>query len=118
MTRRTANALFLLPFLAACSMRGQPSNGAVGAEIYAVSGCAACHGDDLRGSNLAPSLLGLGQYWRRADLAGFFSSPDRAAALESRLGTLGKEYQMVMPPYDHLSAEQRNTLAVWLLQNR
>lgn len=118
MTRRTANALFLLPFLAACSMRGQPSNGAVGAEIYAVSGCAACHGDDLRGSNLAPSLRGLGQSWRQADLAGFFSSQNRAVALESRLGTLSKEYQVVMPPYDYLSAEQRDTLAGWLLQDR
>ena len=105
----------LLFTFASCSMREQPAAGATGAEIYKASACATCHGEDLSGTGLAPTLVGLSANWTPDALAKFLGSPDPARVRSSRQAKLDLEFSADMPTYDNLSAEELIRLAGFLL---
>lgn len=101
--------------LAACSMRDQPAIGASGEEIYRVSACASCHGENLEGLGIAPPLLGLSALWSRDELGAFLGDPDRFLEQVERLQQLDFDYSSSMPKYSNLSLDERDRLAGFLL---
>jgi len=96
-------------------MRGQPEPGASGAEIFAVSGCIACHGDDRSGTGSGPSLLNLAQHWTGPKLGAYLAAPGAVIAQNPRLQKLDAKFGASMPAFDNLNQLERERLAHWLL---
>jgi mono/diheme cytochrome c family protein len=85
-----------------------------GRNVYVASGCARCHGTDLAGGALGPSLKDLKTRWTRDDLVRFLESPAVYAAQDSRLKALKKRYPMPMPRFA-MREETRRELVEFLL---
>lgn len=96
-------------------MRGQPEPNASGGEIYAVSGCIACHGEDRMGTSRGPSLKGLQDHWANQDLAAYFASPSTWVEKDTRLQQLDETFGASMPAFNNLDQAERNRLAAWLM---
>jgi len=97
-------------------MRGQPEPGASGSQIYSVSRCFACHGEDRKGTPRGPSLHGLPRNWSPPNLAAYLASPSTWIEQDARLQQLDQKFNASMPAFDNLSEAERNRLAAWLLQ--
>ncbi len=114
--------LFLLLAIIACSDTPQGGIGASDAEsgvlaaakLYRSKNCISCHGLDLGGTMLAPSLRGLGAHWKPDDLAAFLKEPKAWLAKDARLAETARTYRSPMPPTFGTDAE-RLALAQWLL---
>lgn len=101
-----AGALLLLAFAACSESQGR--------NVYVASGCARCHGTDLAGGTLGPSLKDLKARWTRDELVRFLESPGAYAAQDGRLGALEKRYPMPMPRFA-MREETRRELVEFLL---
>lgn len=99
-------------------MRGQPEPGASGSQIYAASGCIACHGEDRKGSSRGPSLHDLSGNWSQPDLAAYLASPSTWIEQDPRMQKLDQSYNASMPAFDNLSEAERTRLAAWLQLGR
>jgi len=85
--------------------------------LYTAESCTMCHGEMAQGvEELGPALRDLAPYWDRDRLADYLADPEafRVANpdFEERRDA---SFNMEMPPFDHLSVEQRGMLADWLL---
>jgi len=114
-TRLSLPWCLLLASVASCSLYGTPPEGASAQEIVEVSRCTSCHGENLEGSEKAPSLANLQANWDRSSLAAFLADPEAARAKNPRLQIFDTMYGSPMPSYDHLTLAHRTTLAAWLL---
>jgi mono/diheme cytochrome c family protein len=86
-------------------------------QLFEREGCVACHGEMTQGiENAGPALHALAPYWDVPRLMEYINDPTvfRAANpdFEQRRDVT---YEVEMPAFDHLSAEQRKLLARWLL---
>ena len=97
-------------------MRGQPEPGASGAEIFTVSGCIACHGENRSGTGSGPTLINLQKHWQGADLASYLATPSDWIQQDPRLQKLDDEFGASMPTFDNLNTAERQRLADWLLK--
>jgi mono/diheme cytochrome c family protein len=71
-----------------------------GYAIYTRRGCNVCHGPDLGGSNMAPSLLDAQEHWTAETFARYLADPDSSVRANERLKQLDAKYSMfVMPAY-------------------
>jgi mono/diheme cytochrome c family protein len=109
------SVLLALPLAAACSLRTPPPPGAPGDLIYELQNCANCHWPAGEGTARGPALDGLAAEWTPGRLAAFLAEPDGFREADARLRALERAYPGEMSRYDNLSAEQRLTLAHWLL---
>jgi len=107
--------MLVLLGLVACTMRGQPEPGASGAEIFAVSGCIACHGEDRSGTGSGPNLQKLSEHWQSPLLASYLANPKDWIAKDQRLQELDNQFSSSMPSFDNLNLQERERLAHWLL---
>lgn len=111
-------ALVAVPVLAQPS-RGKPTpadRAALGAALYGKGLCNVCHGDDRKGNENAPPLLGLKEHWDEERLAAYLKDPAKARANDPRLSNLAERYAtMEMPPWEAPESERR-ALAAWLLE--
>jgi mono/diheme cytochrome c family protein len=88
MSKAATLLLLALPTLNACGSKGDESaTGNSGRDLFQTY-CAACHGEDARGTmlNLGPSLEGVRQYWEEATLLEYIDNPKAFAAGNERLG--------------------------------
>ncbi len=44
-------------------------------DLIASFGCKSCHGQDLKGTNLAPTLIGLSEFYDRDNLINYLRNP-------------------------------------------
>jgi mono/diheme cytochrome c family protein len=117
-----ALAPFLLLAIIACSDAPQgetdasdSKSGAPAPEkLYRSKNCITCHGQDLGGTMLAPSIRGLGVHWKPDDLAAFLKEPKAWLEKDARLAETARAYRSPMPPTFGTDAE-RLALAQWLL---
>ncbi len=89
-------------------------SGSQGRNVYVASGCVRCHGTDLAGGALGPSLKDVEARWPRDELVRFLESPSDYAAQDGRLGALEKRYPMPMPRFA-MREETRQELVEFLL---
>lgn len=87
-----------------------------GAAIYAGSNCSLCHGSDLAGNSLGPSLADVDEHWTVEKLAAYFEDPALTIERDPRLQMLADEYSAEMPAYDHLFDHHRTVLAEWVIE--
>lgn len=99
----------------AMSSEANPSTGAVDVEnILASNRCYVCHGRDLNGSGMAPSLAKVGENWKKPSLVSYFQNPT-AFLNNQRMAALKDQYNRSMPAFENLSQEELNALADYLL---
>ena len=79
------------------------------------NGCTSCHGNDLKGTNLAPSLYTAGKYWDRDGLINYLRNPSDFSG-EDRFEELKQKYNnTIMPSYGNLNVKDLGKMADYIL---
>jgi cytochrome c553 len=79
-------------------------------------GCRNCHGQDLAGTKMAPSLLGLKKYWSKDQLVNYLRNP--SSFMDSdRFQQYRQEYpNMVMPSFNNINVQELGKISEYLLK--
>lgn len=82
--------------------------------LLANNRCLVCHGRDLSGSGMGPSLANVNANWNATNLASYLENPK--AFLDSpRMAVLEDKYSSVMPAVKNLTQEEINAIVEYLL---
>jgi hypothetical protein len=76
--------------------------------------CTSCHGVDLKGTNLAPSLYSVKNYWSRDKLINYLRNPSSYSG-DERFEAYKKEYNSIMPSYSNQDVKDLGVVADYLL---
>ncbi|MGE5499223.1 MAG: c-type cytochrome [Syntrophothermus sp.] len=85
-------------------------------DLIKKNGCTGCHGTDLNGGNMGPSLVNVKQYWGRDELISYLRNPnsfmdkDRFQAYKQKFSTVS------MPPYNNLDIKDLGKIADYLIK--
>lgn len=83
--------------------------------IINANGCTSCHGSDLSGSNLGPSLIGIKGYWSSRDnLINYLRNPNSFMD-KDRFRDYKEKFNTVMPPFNNLDVKDLGKIADYLL---
>jgi cytochrome c553 len=83
--------------------------------VWKAEECGVCHGDDGRGSEIAPTLANVDENWTVEELAAYLLDPEAESAGNHRLAQLAAEYQLEMPGILLATPEQGRDLALFIL---
>ncbi|HEX3072871.1 MAG TPA: cytochrome c [Ignavibacteriales bacterium] len=79
------------------------------------NGCMGCHGPALEGTNLAPALTGIKEYWNsREELISYLRNPNSFMD-KDRFQNYKSKYNSVMPGYGNLDIKELGRIADYLL---
>ncbi|HPN36788.1 MAG TPA: cytochrome c [Melioribacteraceae bacterium] len=78
-------------------------------------GCANCHGSDLKGSGLAPSLVEVKKYWNRDELINYLRNPSSFGNNE-RITEYKEKYRSVMPAYNNIDVKELGKIADYIIK--
>jgi len=104
------------------SMSGQNSrqtakvtSDADGPTLMQEIGCVSCHGDDLKGSQMAPALSNIKKNWSRDELINYLRNPSSYNG-----GQRFDEYRatfknIVMPSFSNIDVKELGKIADYLL---
>jgi len=93
-----------------------PDEAPSGEAIYAGSNCSMCHGKDLMGTSLGPSLADAEVNWTVETMMEYFQEPEEVVAKTPRLMLLSQDYSTDMPPYDGLLVKHQRVLAEYVIE--
>jgi mono/diheme cytochrome c family protein len=98
----------------------EPSSTASAAEaaattLYSDNDCGLCHGDDRNGTDMGPKLKDLEPFWTVDRLVIYLEDPLAFQEAEPEFLERRQQFEMEMPPFDHLPEADRRALATWLL---
>lgn len=86
-----------------------------GKDIVAQSGCFSCHGADLKGTKMAPSLYNLASAYSRDKLINYLRNPNSFME-EGRFKQYKEQYKnIVMPSYGNKDIKDLGKIADYLL---
>ncbi len=85
------------------------------AELINKLGCKNCHGPNLEGTKMAPSLQNIKQYWSKDQLTNYLRNPSSYMGADRF-----KEYQeqypnMVMPSFNNINVQELGKISEYLL---
>ena len=84
-------------------------------QLIANFGCTNCHGGDLAGTNLAPALKNLSQYWGKESLLNYLRNPNDFMN-DERFKAYRKKYpSQIMPPYGNKNIKDLGKIVDYLL---
>lgn len=86
-----------------------------GMELITKIGCTSCHGKDLKGSSIAPSLVSVKKYWSRDKLINYLRNPSTYNS-DKRFEKYKEMYRTLMPSYNNIDVKQLGIIADYLLQ--
>ena len=79
-------------------------------------GCVNCHGTDLAGTNLGPSLKNLSEYWSKKSLIAYLRNPTNYMD-EERFKEYKEKYPgQIMPGYGEKNIKDLGKIAEYLLR--
>lgn len=78
------------------------------------NGCISCHGADLQGTNLAPSLYNADEYWDRAGLINYLRNPNDFSG-DDRFEAYKDKYNVIMPAYGNIDVKDLGKMADYIL---
>lgn len=79
-------------------------------------GCVNCHGADLAGTNMGPTLIGLKQYWdNRDDLINYLRNPNSYMDKERFKNYKEKYPNGIMPSYGNKDVKDLGKIVDYLL---
>lgn len=76
--------------------------------------CVSCHGVDLKGTNLGPSLYSAKEYWSRDNLINYLRNPASYSG-DDRFETYKAQYNSIMPSYSNYDVKDLGVVADYLL---
>ncbi|MCU7496911.1 MAG: cytochrome c [Ignavibacteria bacterium] len=80
------------------------------------NGCTSCHGSDLNGTNLAPSLVNVKQNWNRDELIAYLRNPSSFMDSERFAAYRQRYSSVVMPPFNNLDIKDLGKIADYLMK--
>ena len=84
-------------------------------QLMSSFGCTNCHGSDLAGTNLAPALKNLSQYWGKESLLAYLRNPNNYMD-EDRFKEYKKKYpNQIMPSYGNKDIKDLGKIVDFLL---
>lgn len=79
-------------------------------------GCTNCHGNDLAGTNLAPALNNLTQYWGKESLLNYLRNPNDFMN-DARFQEYKQKYpNQIMPSYGNKDIKDLGKIVDYLLE--
>ena len=86
-----------------------------GSQLIKNFGCLSCHGQDMNGTNLAPALVGLSDYWSRDGLINYLRNPSSYSG-DDRFEEYKKTFKgIVMPSYSNKDVKELGKIADYLM---
>lgn len=85
-----------------------------GMELITKTGCTSCHGGDLKGTAMAPSLFEAKNYWTRDKLINYLRNPSSYSG-DARFDAYRQKYRALMPSYNNIDVKQLGVIADYLL---
>lgn len=82
--------------------------------LLANNKCYVCHGRDLNGSGMGPSLANLSANWKADNLVSYLENP-KAFLNNPRMAVLKDKFGTEMPAVKGLSSEELKALAEYLI---
>lgn len=86
-----------------------------GANLIVNFGCTTCHGQDFKGSNIAPTLYGLSSYYDRETLINYLRNPNSYMDRDRFKAYKEKYKNIVMPAYNNKDVKDLGKIADYLL---
>ena len=78
-------------------------------------GCVTCHGQDLQGTQMGPSLHEVSDHWKRDNLINYLRNPSSYMS-NARVKAFKEKYpSVIMPPYSHVDVKELGKIAEYLL---
>ena len=91
------------------------SNEQTALSLIKTNGCTSCHGVDLKGSDMAPNLINVKQYWSsRDDLINYLRNPSSFMNKERFSRYREKYTRVVMPSFNNLDVKDLGKIADYL----
>lgn len=78
-------------------------------------GCNTCHGQDLRGTQMAPPLYGLSEFYDRDKLTNYLRNPNSFMDSDRFKAFKQKYKNIVMPAYNNKDIKELGKVADYLL---
>lgn len=97
------------------SMGNQNTEQLDGMGLITKIGCTSCHGKDLKGTAMAPSLYEVKNYWTRDKLINYLRNPSSYSG-DARFDAYREKYRALMPSYNNIDVKQLGIIADYLLQ--
>ena len=96
-------------------MTEESTNELTAEQLITNFGCTNCHGNDLAGTNLAPGLNNLSQYWGKESLLAYLRNPNNYMD-EERFKEYREKYaNQIMPPYGNKNIKDLGKIVDYLL---
>ncbi len=86
-------------------------------DLLANNRCFTCHGKDLNGTGMGPSLANVSDNWKKMSLVSYFQNP-KAFLSNPRMSVLKEKYNREMPAQERMSQEELEALADYLLTRK
>jgi cytochrome c2 len=78
--------------------------------------CTTCHGTDLKGTDMGPSLYHVSEYWTRDKLINYLRNPTSFSDTK-RFQNYTEEFPgMIMPSFGHINVKDLGKIADYLLK--
>ncbi|MBS3944121.1 MAG: cytochrome c [Melioribacter sp.] len=79
------------------------------------NGCITCHGQNLEGTNMAPAIAGMKEFWSRDKLINYLRNPSSYSG-DKRFQEYKLKYKnIVMPSYGNLDVKDLGKMVDYLL---
>lgn len=78
-------------------------------------GCTNCHGGDLQGTQMAPALTNLSQYWGKESLLNYLRNPNDFMNEKRFIEYKEKYPNQIMPPYGNKDIKDLGKIVDFLL---
>lgn len=91
------------------------SNEQTALTLIKTNGCTTCHGNDLKGTEMAPDLTAAKQYWsNREDLINYLRNPSSFMEKERFANYKQKYTRVVMPSFNNLNVKDLGKIADYI----
>jgi len=95
----------------------KPSSGIYVSDLLANNRCFTCHGNDLNGTGMGPSLANVSDNWNKVDLVSYFKNP-KGFFNNPRMAKLRDNFKTDMPAQEKMTHEELEALAEHLLTRK
>jgi hypothetical protein len=86
------------------------------AQLISSFGCTNCHGGELQGTQMAPALTNLSQYWGKERLLAYLRNPNDFMN-DPRFKEYKEKYpSQIMPPYGNKNIKDLGKIVDYLLE--
>jgi len=85
-------------------------------ELMSKLSCTTCHGTELQGTKMGPSLHNVSEYWGRDKLISYLRNPSSFSDTE-RFQKYEEQFPgMIMPPFSNIDVKDLGKIADYLLE--